>query len=224
MTWLMKKKSGRWQYVSKKKTDWFELSEATRNWWDCFYVKGQGDYCSFSRLIVKVPIGFALLETSRYQQSVWGNGERPCCIKLLRSSWFVRGIKVWCINCRPMPVVADRFHVMKLVNQDLSPKSITKSQPRADEVEKSELKQLLSKVNMRIKVRRRFDWEPKKAKLEEIREVLPSLAQMHQQKEALEPFLSKQRLEWWFLQLLDWLAEAQGYFQKVWALCRWLEK
>jgi len=40
---------------------------------------------------------------------------------------------------------------------------------------------------------------------------------MHQQKEAFRAILSKQRLNDGTFQLLDWLAEAQRPFRKVWA-------
>ncbi len=53
--------------------------------------------------------------------------------------------------------------------------------------------------------------------------MLPSLAQMHQQKEAFRAIF--ERAENWgdaAFQLLDWLAEAQGTFKEsVGTICRW---
>ncbi len=53
--------------------------------------------------------------------------------------------------------------------------------------------------------------QKQKAKLEEIRQVIPSLAQMHLQKETFRAIF--ERAENWrdgAFQLLDWLVEAQG--------------
>ena len=84
-------------------------------------------------------------------------------------------------------VVADRFHVMKLVNQDLDAarKTLHKAnQEQTDEVEKSRIKAVLKQSKYALLKPEENLTEKQKAKLEEIREVLPSLAQMHQQKEA----------------------------------------
>jgi transposase len=65
--------------------------------------------------------------------------------------------------------------------------------------------------------------EKQKEKLEEIRDIVPSLAQMHQQKEAFRSIF--EQAENWgdgAFRLLDWLAESQQTFQQsVGTICRW---
>lgn len=65
--------------------------------------------------------------------------------------------------------------------------------------------------------------ERQKLKLEEIREALPSLAQMHQQKEAFRDIF-EHATDWndGTFRLLDWIVEAQTTFQdSVGTICRW---
>lgn len=123
-------------------------------------------------------------------------------------------------------VVADRFHVMKIVNQDLDMarkaiRKVNEEHPDADE--KSRIEAALKQSKYVLLKPEKNLTEKQKEKLEEIRETLPLLAQMHQQKESFrEIFEHAKNWEEGAFQLLDWLAEAQGLFKEsVGTICRW---
>lgn len=68
--------------------------------------------------------------------------------------------------------------------------------------------------------------ETQKRKLEELREVVPLLAQIHQQKEAFRAIF-EQAKDWGdgTFKLLDWLVDAQEAFQEsVGTICRWFRE
>ena len=123
-------------------------------------------------------------------------------------------------------VVADRFHVMKIVNQDLDTarKTLRKANEQtADEVEKARIAAALKQSKYVLLKPEENLTQKQKVKLEEIRNVLPTLAQMHQQKEAFRAIF-EQAKGWGegTFQLLAWLAEAQESFQEgVGTIGRW---
>lgn len=123
-------------------------------------------------------------------------------------------------------IVADRFQVMKIVNQELNTAQNTvrkANQAHPNEVEKQRVEAALKQSKYVLLKPEENLTEKQKEKLEEIRDVLPSLAQMHQQKEAFRTIF--EQAENWgngTLRLLDWLAEAQQTFQEsVGTICRW---
>ena len=123
-------------------------------------------------------------------------------------------------------VVADRFHVMKIVNQDLDTarKTLRKAnEENPNEVEKCQIETALKQSKYALLKPEENLTQKQKKKLEEIREVIPLLAQMHQLKEDFRAiFEAADNWEDGTFQLLDWLAKAQGTFKKsVDTICRW---
>ena len=191
--------------------------------------KGQGDYIVvLVDLDQRVPLGFA---PSRKQADIskvlegWGESVLRQIIEVsIDMSGNYKGLVHKLLP--NAEVVADRFHVMKLVNQDLDAarKTLHKAnQEQTDEVEKSRIKAVLKQSKYALLKPEENLTEKQKAKLEEIREVLPSLGQMHQQKEAFRAIF-EQAEDWndGTFKLLDWLAGAQETYQKsVGTICRW---
>lgn len=191
--------------------------------------KGQGDYIVvLVDLERRVPLGFA---PSRRQEDVrkvlegWGEAVLNQVIEVsIDLSGNYKGL----VN-KLLPnadIVADRFHVMKIVNQDLNAarQALRKAnQEQTDEVEKIRIEAVLKQSKFALLKPEENLTEKQKAKLDEIRRVLPSLAQMHQHKEAFRAIF--EQVEDWgdgTFQLLDWLAEAQETFKEsVGTICRW---
>lgn len=115
---------------------------------------------------------------------------------------------------------------MKIVNQDLdmARKALRKAneQPQ-DKIEKNRITTTLQQSKYALLKPEENLTQTQKAKLEEIREVLPSLAQMHHQKEAFRAIFEQAKT--WkdgTFKLLDWLADAQKTFpESVGTICRW---
>jgi len=191
--------------------------------------KGQGDYIVvLVDLDRRVPLKFA---PSRKQEDVrkvlegWGEAVLN---QIIEVSIDLSGNYKSLVN-QVMPnavVVADRFHVMKIVNQDLDAarKTLRKANDEClDEVEKERVAAVLKQSKYALLKPEKNLTQKQKAKLEEIREVLPSLAQIHQQKEAFRTIF-EQAKDWGegTFQLLDWLAGAQETFKEsVGTICRW---
>jgi transposase len=220
------------QYISKKKLG-VDLSGLKRLGIDEIALrKGQGNYLTvLVDLERRVPIGFA---ASRKQEAVskvlegWGTAVLSQIVEVsIDLSGNYRGLVHKLLP--NAEVVADRFHVMKIVNQDLDTarKELRKAnQTNADEVEKGRIEAALKQSKYALLKPEQNLTEKQKAKLEEIREVLPSLAQMHQQKEAFRAIF-EQAQDWGdgAFKLLDWLAEAQTVFQEsVSTICRWFRE
>ena len=191
--------------------------------------KGQGNYIVvLVDLERRVPIGFA---PSRKQADIskvleeWG---KAVLNQIIEVSIDLSGNYQGLVH-KLLPnaeVVADRFHVMKIVNQDLDTarKALhNTNEENPDTVEKSRIEAALKQSKYVLLKPEENLTQKQKSKLEEIREVLPSLAQMHHQKEAFRKVF--EQAENWgdgALQLLDWLAEAQGTVkQSVGTICRW---
>jgi transposase len=217
------------QYISKKKLQ-IDLNSLRRLGIDEITLrKGQGDYIVvLVDLERRVPIGFA---PSRKQEDVrkvleeWGEAVLS---QIVEVSIDLSGNYKGLVN-KLLPnasVVADRFHVMKIVNQDLDTarKNLRKAnEAHADEVEKSRIAAALKQSKYALLKPEEKLSARQKAKLEEIREVIPTLAEMHQQKEAFRAIF-EQAKDWedGAFKLLDWLAEAQEAFQEsVGTICRW---
>ena len=123
-------------------------------------------------------------------------------------------------------VIADRFHVMKIVNQNLDTARIALRKAHketSDKGKKNRIGAALKQSKYALLKPEDNLTEKQKMQLEEIREVLPSLAHMHEQKEAFRTIF--ERAENWkegTFKLLDWLAEAQETFPEgVGTICRW---
>ena len=82
-------------------------------------------------------------------------------------------------------VVADRFHVMKIVNQELNKARNDlrlANEKNSSEVEKTRIEAALKQSKYALLKPEENLTDSQKSKLEEVREVLPSLAQMHASK------------------------------------------
>lgn len=217
------------QYISKKKLR-LDLSTLKRLGIDEIALrKGQGNYIVvLVDLERRVPIGFV---PSRKQEEIrkvlegWGEAVLS---QIVEVSIDLSGNYKGLVN-KLLPntdVIADRFHVMKIVNYDLDTarKNFRKAnEENSNEVEKSQIEEALKQSKYALLKPEENLTENQKAKLEEIREVVPILAQMHQQKEGFRAIF--ERVEDWgdgTLRLLDWLAEAQEMFKEsVGTICRW---
>jgi transposase len=125
-------------------------------------------------------------------------------------------------------IVADRFHVMKLVNQELNqariefihspndlPEGIT---PEAAKAALKQSKYALLKPENRLTDRQ-------VEKLAEVKAVAPKLAQMHQQKEAFRALFDAENWSQALLGVLDWMLHAQALYPNTIAtMSRWLDE
>lgn len=191
--------------------------------------KGQGDY---SVVLVdldrRVRLGFA---PSRKQADVRQvlEGWREAVLKqIVEVSSDLSGNYKGLVH-KLLPnatVVADRFHVMKIVNQDLDTarKTLRKANDQTvNEVERVRIAGALKQSKYALLKPEENLTQKQKVKLEEIRVAVPALAQMHQQKEAFRAIF-EQAKDWGdgTFQLLDWLTQAQESFQaSVGTICRW---
>ncbi|MCH9056880.1 ISL3 family transposase, partial [Synechococcus sp. PCC 6716] len=191
--------------------------------------KGQGDYIVvFVDLERRIPLAFA---PSRKQEDVrqvleaWG---AAVLNQIIEVSIDLSGNYKSLVH-KLLPnatVVADRFHVMKIVNQELDKarQSICKANEQTvNEVQKAQIAAAPKQSKYALLKPEENLTQKQKAKLEEIREVVPSLARMHQEKESFRAIFepAKDSKDGTF-QLLDWLAQAQDSFQEsVRTICRW---
>lgn len=122
-------------------------------------------------------------------------------------------------------IVADRFHVMKLVNQELNrarnafirqPTDLTEG--ITSEAAKTALKN--SKYAL-LKPEQNLT-DTQKEKLAEVKAVSPKLAKMHEHKEAFRALFDHSDSAQATLELLDWMADAQPLYEgAVGTMTRW---
>lgn len=126
-------------------------------------------------------------------------------------------------------IVADRFHVMKLVNEELNrarnaeKKAINELE---DEAREEELQTVLKDSKYAILKPEERLTEQQKIKLEQVKQAFPKLAEMHRQKEAFRTIFEDGK-DWidGVFKLLDWLKDAQKTFRDSAAtIGRWFEE
>ena len=124
-------------------------------------------------------------------------------------------------------IVADRFHVMKQVNEELDA-ARRKIKREAEQIKnKSEKDEILSglKKSKYVLLKNKEDLkEPEQEKLKEVEKVAPILGKMHSLKEELRQIfdLSKDWIEG-LLDLADWLKNIFDYFPKSFGtIKRWI--
>ena len=217
------------KYISKKKLK-IDLSSLKRLGIDEIALrKGQGNYIVvLVDLDRHVPIDFA---PSRKQEDIkevlegWGEAvlDQVVEVSINLSSNYKSLVK------KLMPkaeIVADRFHVMKIVNEDLdrARKDLRKSnKENMNESEREQIEAALNQSKYALLKPEENLTEKQKVKLHEIRSLVPSLAQMHQQKESFREIFEKAK-DWneGTLNLLDWMVESQETFNNsVGTICRW---
>ena len=220
------------EYISKKKWS-FDLRELSRLGMDEIALrKGQGDY-----VVVLVDLDkneLVGLVKSRQHKDIkevlksWGDkvlGQiKEVSIDL---SGNYRGLVK-----KVLPqanIVADRFHVMKLVNQELNRArnaEKTAINELEDEAKKAELQAVLKKSKYAILKPEENLTEKQEMKLEEIKQAFPKLAKMHHQKEAFRTIFEEAK-DWTdgVFKLLGWLKDAQQTFRESAAtIGRWFEE
>ena len=122
-------------------------------------------------------------------------------------------------------IVADRFHVMKLVNQELNAtrNTVIKGNVENQDAEKMRANAALKSSKYAVLKPEEKLTQLQQLKLSEVKAVSPLLASMHQQKEAFRAIF--ETAENWAdgtLKLLDWLESAQEKFPRsVGTICRW---
>ena len=191
--------------------------------------KGHEDYIVvFTDLDRRIPIGFAPSRKHIDLQKVvqgWGNEvlEQIEEVSIDLSGNYKGFVQKWMPNAE---IVADRFHVAKIVNQELNEmrNTIRKSnQSNPNLTEKAQVEAALKQSKYALLKPEENLTEKQSEKLQEIREAVPALAQMHQQKEAFR-HIFESASDWTegLFQLLDWLVEAQTTFpDSVATIARW---
>jgi transposase len=220
------------QYVSKKKLV-IDLSQLKRLGIDEISLrKGQGNYITvLVDLDRRVPVGFVGSRNHKDIKEVlkgWGIEVLNQIIEVsIDMSGNYRGLVR-----KMMPdanIIADRFHVMKLVGEELNSAIIQAkkaAESLTDEGEKMQIKEALKQSKYAILKPEESLTEIQKLKLAEVKQVSPLLAEMHQQKEAFRNIFetAKGWSEGTF-RLIDWLVEAEINFkQSVGTIKRWLSE
>ena len=133
---------------------------------------------------------------------------------------------------RVMPnadIVADRFHVAKLVNEELN--RARNAEKRAinelkDEAKKSKVKAVINNSKYALLKPEKRLTEKQKIKLKEVKQAFPNLAEMHRQKESFRTIFEEAK-DWTdgVFQMLDWLKNAQKIFpDSTSTIGRWFEE
>lgn len=123
-------------------------------------------------------------------------------------------------------VTADRFHVMKQVNDELDTMRKNEKKTALSLDDKSEKERILEALNKSkyslIKNEVSLN-EKQKLKLKSVQEVLPNLAKMHALKEEFRDIFETTK-SWGdsIIKLLDWMYDALSYFPKsIGTIIRW---
>jgi len=114
-------------------------------------------------------------------------------------------------------IVADRFHVMKLVNAELNrARNAEKKAVNAlkDDAKKEDLQAVLKDSKYAILKPEEQLTEKQKIKLEEVKQTFPKLAEMHRQKEEFRSIFEEAK-DWTdgVFKMLDWLKDVQHTFR-----------
>jgi transposase len=114
-------------------------------------------------------------------------------------------------------IVADRFHVMKVVNEELNrARNAEKKVVNAlkDDEKRKALQAVLKDSKYAILKPEERLTEKQKIKLEEVQQTFPKLAEMHRQKEAFRNIFEAAK-DWTdgVFKLLDWLKDVQHTFR-----------
>ncbi len=125
-------------------------------------------------------------------------------------------------------LVADRFHVMKLVNQELNQtrNRVLRHPTELPEGLTLEQFQAILKPSKYALLKPEESLTDKQlAQLAEVKAVSPLLATMHQHKEAFRNLFDATSSTEGMLALMDWLADARETFQEsVATICRWFDE
>ena len=217
------------KYISQKKVK-IDLSRLKRLGIDEIALrKGQGDYIVvLVDLERKIPIGFVGSRKQEEMRKVIEGWGKEVLEQIIEVSIDLSGNYKGLIN-KLMPkadVVADRFHVTKIVSQELNTarnEMRKANQENKNVEEKKRIEEALKQSKYALLKGEENLTDKQKIKLEEIREVIPLLGKMHQQKEEFRKVFEEAK-NWGdgVSKLLDWMEKAkETYKDSVGTICRW---
>jgi transposase len=193
--------------------------------------KGQEDYITvLVDLDRRVPVGFVCSRKHKDIKEVLKGWGTEVLRQIIEVSIDLSGNYRGLIQ-KLMPdanIIADRFHVMKLVGDELNAAIIQAKLANESiaDAEKTRMKAALKQSKYAILKPEENLTQKQQLKLEEVKKVSPLLAEMHQQKEAFRNIFETAK-DWseGTLRLLDWLADAGKNFEKsVGTIKRWLSE
>ncbi len=126
-------------------------------------------------------------------------------------------------------IVADRFHVMQLINQELNTlrnQEIRTLATHPDETQRTQMIKILKSSKYALLKPQANLTDKQKATLEQVKAISPTLARLHQQKEAFRD-LFETAIDWedGMIRLAQWMAQAKTTFQEsVATIDRWFEE
>ena len=126
-------------------------------------------------------------------------------------------------------IVADRFHVMKIINDTLNKARISEKQRIStikSKQEKHRLTEVISGSKYALIKLEKDLTEKQKSKLKRVKDTFPKLAKIHQQKEDFRNIFETAS-DWidGVLRLIDWIKNAEDIFQEnINTFLRWFEE
>ena len=203
-------------------------------------IKGQGNYCAVlidleTSKLITIVLGRTQAEIEPVLQS-WGSEVLKKIEEVSIDLW--KGYKTLVKKLMPnVQVVADRFHVMVQVNQELNTqrkrelrqvrdlKKTSKSPQKA-----AEYQEILEGINdskySLLKNEENLN-EKQTIKLSEVKKVCPNLAEMHKLKEKFRQIFENKRTNWLraLLRIGIWQKRAQQYFpDTVKTITNWFDE
>ena len=194
--------------------------------------KGQEDYITvLVDLDRRVPVGFVGSRKHKDIKEVLNGWGTEVLHQIIEVSIDLSGNYRGLVE-KLMPdanIVADRFHVMKLIGSELNSAIIQTKKANeliTDEAEKAWMLAAFKQSKYAILKPEENLTEKQQLKLEEVKKAAPLLAEMHQQKETFRNiFETAQNWSEGTLRILDWLADAEKNFEKsAGTIKRWLSE
>ena len=184
-------------------------------------VKGQGNYCAVlvdieTRQLLAIVESRRIEDLRKVLQS-WGSEILNQIEEVSIDLW--KPYKILVQQLMPnADVVADRFHVMKQVNEELDEQR--KSEKREAEALKKKTKNprhlAAIKESKYALLKNEKDLnEPQKYKLKQVKKMFPKLATMQVLKEELREIFETAKNAEGLIKLLDWLEKSVAYFPKA---------
>jgi len=203
----------------KKKSNRLSLSTAHRDRWNCLK-KGASGVC---RVIVDLDqhelVGLVNGRTHaaiEQEQERWGEAVLGQ-IKEVSIDWSGNYCSLIQKRFPNAEIVADRFHVSKLINDTLNQAGITEKKALKEidaETESARLEEILKNSKYALLKPEKNLTEKQAKKLEAVKEAFLLLAQMHQQKEDFKNLFDDHQ-DWTTgtFALMDWMKDAETIFK-----------
>jgi transposase len=203
-------------------------------------IKGQGNYCAVlidleTSKLITIILGRTQAEIEPVLQS-WGSEVLKKIEEVSIDLW--KGYKMLVKKLMPnAQVVADRFHVMVQVNQELDTQRKREIRQVIDLKKTSKLskkaaeyQEILEGINNSkyslLKNKNNLN-EKQTIKLMEVKKVCPHLAEMHKLKEKFRQIFENKKTNWWraLLRIGIWQKRAQQYFpDTVKTITNWFDE